>query len=48
MHFVDVFYNKYFLPTVINRNKLRKRNTNKEFPCLRGIVWVDIYTISWD
>lgn len=36
MHIVDVFYNKYYLPTVINRNKLRKRNTNKEFSLFTG------------
>lgn len=36
MHLVDVIYNKYYLPTVINRNKLRKRNTNKEFSLFAG------------
>lgn len=36
MHLVDVFYNKYYLPTVINRKKMRKRNTNKEFSLFTG------------
>lgn len=47
MHLVDVFYNKHYLPTVINRNKLRKRNTNKEFSLFAGdCMGGYIYTIS--
>ena len=28
MHLVDVFYNKYYLPTVINRKKLSRQESD--------------------
>lgn len=44
MHIVDVFYNKYYLPTVINRILLKKRNKNKSFSllaanCMAGYIY---------
>ena len=44
MHIVDVFYNKYYLPTVINRISLKKRNKNKSFSlltanCMAGYIY---------
>ena len=42
-HFEQVFYNKYYPPTVINRVKSRKLNKNKDFSllcanCMGGII----------
>ena len=42
-HYEQVFYNKYFLPTVINRRKSRLRNKNRDFSilcgnCMGGII----------
>ena len=42
-HYEQVFYNKYFLPTVINRKKSRLRNKNRDFSilcgnCMGGII----------
>ncbi len=35
-HLKDVFYNKYYLPTILNRRKARKRNKNKDFSLICG------------
>lgn len=43
-HWMDVFYNKYYPMTIINRTRSRKRNKNKNFSllvgnCLGGYVY---------
>ena len=43
-HWMDVFYNKYYPMTIINRIRSRKRNKNKNFSllvgnCLGGYVY---------
>jgi len=42
-HYEQVFYNKYYLPTVINRFMTRRRNKNTDFSilcgnCLGGLI----------
>ena len=44
MHIKDVFYNKYYLPTVINRLRLKNKNHNKHFSlftanCIGGYIY---------
>lgn len=35
-HWKDVFYNRYYLLTIVNRNRCRARNKNKDFTLLTG------------
>lgn len=35
-HYLDVFYNKYYLPQILYRNKQRKRLKNRNFSLLTG------------
>ena len=43
-HYLDLFYNKYYLPTVFNRYKSVRRNRNKGFSllapnCIGGFIY---------
>lgn len=43
-HYQQVFYNKYYLPTVIDRIRTRGRNKNKDFSiicgnCIGGLIY---------
>lgn len=44
MHIIDVLYNKYYLPTIINRFILRNKNRNTDFSlltanCMGGYIY---------
>jgi len=43
-HYIDLFYNKYYLPTVVNRLISKRRNKNKNFTlltpnCIGGYIY---------